>query len=344
MIYKFFLLCTTLLWTLNCQETFSQSTTEVPIPERNPLSYSWTIYTKNYPGKYKNLTREEAIQKSQSLNRRGLELKKKKKDTEAIKLYEEAIDHYAFGELLYNYGNSLSNIPRLEDSIEAYKIAEKLGFKSPELIQYNIACSYSRLNKVEKAYQYLALAVDRGYNAFKFIQKDPDMANLRKQPEWEEKIQSLVPKSVKLSKKDFYGKLVYPTPRLPIDYFLCSTGVIIQYSMCEKGFFRGKWSYENGEIFATYEEDCREVPKGKMVMASGACEQYERYKYEGCKKADSDFGKKEVLIGKSDLIYMKGIMKPESDYEYVPQLTPSSKEPKACNPQFIPKTSAELDL
>ncbi|MCB1179136.1 MAG: hypothetical protein KDK36_16240 [Leptospiraceae bacterium] len=342
---KLLILNILLLFIINCSDTYSDETKKkIVVPDKDPLSYSWAIYSKSHPGKYKKVSKDKAIQMAKKFNSQGLKLKKKKQDAKAVELFEKAIEYYSYSELYYNYGNSLSNIPRLEDSIKAYKIAEKLNYRRPELVQYNIACAYSRMNNIEKAYHYLALAIDRGYNAFKYIQKDPDMANLRKRPEWEEKIQSLIPKSVKFEKKDFVGKVVYPTPRIPIDYFLCSTGVIIEYSVCEKGYFKGKWNYEKGDIVVKWELDCREEPDGKMIMASGACEEYEKYKFTSCKKPDKDSSKKFPLITNSDIIYMKGIMKPDPNYEYFPSLKKGAKEPKACDPKFIPKSTKDLEL
>ena len=315
----------------------------VQIPKKDFLSYSWALYVSRNPGHFRKSSKEEAVSQSKTYFTKAVELSKKKKYKEAKASYEEALELFANGEYYYEYGNTLSNIPDLKGSVEAYKIAEKLSYKRPELVLFNIACSYSRMNKAEEGYKYLALAVDRGYNAFKYIQKDPDMENLRKRSDWEERIQELVPKSVKFKEKDFVGALEVPTPRMPSEYFLCSNGTIIEKAICEKGFYRGKWRLENGDIKVVWEDDCREQGVGKIISAAGACEEYEKYVFKSCKKPDKDVLEYNTVLEKSVVYYMKGILKsPEPDM--VPKLKANAKEPKACDPSFKPKNSKELSF
>jgi tetratricopeptide (TPR) repeat protein len=49
------------------------------------------------------------------------------------------------------------------------------------LAHYNLACNYSRLGKADDAFRSLTAAVKSGYNNFKKIQSDPDLAFLRSQ-------------------------------------------------------------------------------------------------------------------------------------------------------------------
>lgn len=313
----------------------------VQIPKKDFLSYSWALYVNRNPGHFKKSSKEDAVSQSKTYFTKGLDLSKKKKYREAKTAFEDALELSANGEYYYEYGNTLSNIPDLQASIEAYKIAEKLGYKRPELVLYNIACSYSRMNKAEEGYKYLALAVDRGYNAFKYIQKDPDMANLRKREDWQEKIESLVPKSVKFQEKDFVGALEVPTPRMPSEYFLCSNGTILEKAICEKGFFRGKWRLENGDVKVSWEEDCREQGTGKILSAAGACEEYEKYVFKSCKKPDKEMLEYNTVLDKAAVYYMKGILK-SSEPDMIPTLKANAKEPRLCDPSFKPKNSKEL--
>ncbi|HNF13076.1 MAG TPA: hypothetical protein PK453_05360 [Leptospiraceae bacterium] len=313
----------------------------VQIPKKDFLSYSWALYVSRNPGHFRKSSKEEAVSQSKTYFTKAVELSKKKKYKEAKASYEEALELFANGEYYYEYGNTLSNIPDLKGSVEAYKIAEKLSYKRPELVLYNIACSYSRMNKAEDGYKYLALAVDRGYNAFKYIQKDPDMENLRKRSDWEERIQELVPKSVKFKEKDFVGALEVPGPRSPDEYFLCSNGTVLEKSICEKGFYRGKWKLENGDINVSWEDDCREVGVGKIVSDLD-CRVYEKYVFKACKKPDSDRSEKTSILGKTDIYYMKGILKSSEEGYGSPVLKSNVKEPKVCDPDFKPKNSKEL--
>ena len=49
------------------------------------------------------------------------------------------------------------------------------------LAHYNLACNYSRLGKADDSFHALTAAVRSGYNNFKKIQSDPDLASLRSQ-------------------------------------------------------------------------------------------------------------------------------------------------------------------
>ncbi len=48
------------------------------------------------------------------------------------------------------------------------------------LVLYNLACSYSRTRQLRRAADTLRAAIDRGYRRFKFLAKDPDLADLRR--------------------------------------------------------------------------------------------------------------------------------------------------------------------
>ena len=49
---------------------------------------------------------------------------------------------------------------------------------------YNLACSYSLLKRVEESADALRRAVTLGYSDLKFLQKDPDLAQLRQSPHY----------------------------------------------------------------------------------------------------------------------------------------------------------------
>lgn len=48
------------------------------------------------------------------------------------------------------------------------------------LVYYNLACSYSLLGKIDLALQTLEKAIKLGYKDFRFMNKDPDLENVRK--------------------------------------------------------------------------------------------------------------------------------------------------------------------
>jgi len=67
---------------------------------------------------------------------------------------------------------------------EGLKADEQLARMQPEdpAVLYNLACSHSLARNFEEAVAALAQAIARGFNDFKWLLKDPDLVNLRKEP------------------------------------------------------------------------------------------------------------------------------------------------------------------
>ncbi len=64
---------------------------------------------------------------------------------------------------------------------KALKVDKRLAHLCPEapMIRYNLACSYSLLNKMPEALVALKQAIDLGFDDFGWLSQDPDLANLR---------------------------------------------------------------------------------------------------------------------------------------------------------------------
>lgn len=330
---------------------------EIPEPTKNYFSRQWVNY---WIAKLEYAVEHETrLTEAKKLNSQAFALYKAKKDKEAVELYEKSIDSYPLGETYYNYGNSLSNINRLEDSILAYEIALHLNTPRPELALYNIACSHSRLNQVNEAYDYLAQAIDRGYNAIAYIEKDPDMENLRKDPEWETKIQGLI-NTKQYNKDDLIGKLkIEYRPRGAEEYILCSSGVAIfpinpfdgiGGACSDKSAFEniqymykiGKWKIENGDLQIVFEKECKPniIPEnnnsdmGCQGMAGTP-------KFKQC-SSSFNYGKSDVTFTKDKVKSILSNDTKNSDIAY--ELNKNSSEPKQCDPNFFPKTLEDLKL
>ena len=56
--------------------------------------------------------------------------------------------------------------------------------KDDPLVHYNLACSLALLGEAEKAIQELKKAVRRGYDDFRHMRKDSDLASLHGHPEF----------------------------------------------------------------------------------------------------------------------------------------------------------------
>lgn len=64
---------------------------------------------------------------------------------------------------------------------KALKVDQRLAQLCPDapMVRYNLACSYSLLNKLPEALVALKQAIDLGFNDFGWLSQDPDLANLR---------------------------------------------------------------------------------------------------------------------------------------------------------------------
>lgn len=280
-------------------------------PAKDYLSKSWAMYMNRVPGGHAKNSESPVEERAAAeiLRKEAHALYKKKNDAEAVLKYEEAISHWANGKIYYNYGNSLSNVSRLEDSIKAYEIALQLGYEKPEMALYNTACAYSRLKTVAPAYDFLAKAIHRGYNAFKFIEKDPDMEFLRSQPDWKERINALVPEEVRLGTDKFVGTLEVMTPRDSESYTLCPSGKLVYDSYvgtdgsCCGATHTGTWSVESGDLVVDWTESCSASGSGEVVMSTGACDQYDSCTKKVC-GPDDEMGKM-ILVQREELALMQ---------------------------------------
>lgn len=52
------------------------------------------------------------------------------------------------------------------------------------IVFYNLACSYSLLGLIDEGLDALKRAIKLGYRDFRWLEKDPDLENLRKTPEY----------------------------------------------------------------------------------------------------------------------------------------------------------------
>ncbi|MBK8395368.1 MAG: hypothetical protein IPL26_09020 [Leptospiraceae bacterium] len=139
----------------------------------------------------KDQTDAEKVGKAKALIHEANTLSKLKKNDDAILKFEEAFGYGTDGEAYYRYGNTLSNIQKLEESIQAYDIALELGYEKPYYALYNKACSFSMLKNAEESFKYILIAVDKGYKAIPYMQEDPDLEYIRSLPEWKSKYKEI---------------------------------------------------------------------------------------------------------------------------------------------------------
>jgi len=71
---------------------------------------------------------------------------------------------------------------------EGLKIDQRLARLKPDdpVVHYNLACSYSLLKMSDLCLEALEKAIHLGYSEFSFMQKDPDLEFIRKDPRYRE--------------------------------------------------------------------------------------------------------------------------------------------------------------
>jgi len=96
-----------------------------------------------------------------------------------ISFYEGVVQHSPdFVEALINLGDLYTKRGDYEKGLQVDERLYQLAPQDP-VVLYNLACSYSLLNQIDKAYRTVKKAVHCGYNDIKFLESDQDLNNLR---------------------------------------------------------------------------------------------------------------------------------------------------------------------
>ena len=88
-------------------------------------------------------------------------------------------------EALTILGAALTRAGRHEEALEIDLRTTTLLREEPTAF-YNLACSYSMLNRIDESVAALRKALDLGYRDFNHLFKDPDLENARKDPRFRE--------------------------------------------------------------------------------------------------------------------------------------------------------------
>ncbi len=62
--------------------------------------------------------------------------------------------------------------------------------KDDPLSWYNLACSYSLLSRIDEAFESMQRAIALGYRDVQYLQKDPDLINIRRTPKYRQLLES----------------------------------------------------------------------------------------------------------------------------------------------------------
>ena len=108
-----------------------------------------------------------------------------------IEFYEKLVAAYPdFLDALIPLGNAYTRRGHHEKGLQVDLRLTQLRGDDP-LTWYNLACSYSLLNRVDESVNALRRAIALGYTDLPYLQKDPDLANTRRSPRCRELLDSV---------------------------------------------------------------------------------------------------------------------------------------------------------
>lgn len=317
--------------------------------KKDYLSILWVEKKLEDNKKLPQLEIEFRKKEAKALFEKAVVLKKKKLFSESILSFESAIDKEINADGYYEYANVLSNAKRWDDAIKAYKISLQLEYKRPELVLYNIACAYSLLNDEDNTYKYLEKAIQKGYKAFEYMEKDPDLKNIREKDrlKWWQKTTGFTLPDREINAENVTGFIGERMPRPASYYFLCKNGVVVRTDFepwsCGNGYDKGKWQIVENQIEFSWEESCK--PLGKKLspyfQASEGCK-FSEYQFQSCQKishSNPQYGSK--TFSKFEDYQIKTLFS-DSKFPWGLWREKTNSEPPQCNPDFVPKNLDEL--
>ena len=108
-----------------------------------------------------------------------------------ITFYEKLLRAYPdFVDALVPLGDAYTRRGLHEKGLQVDLRLTQLRGRDP-LSWYNLACSYSLLNRVEESFDALRRAFEVGYTDLAYLQKDPDLSNVRRSPKYRPFIESI---------------------------------------------------------------------------------------------------------------------------------------------------------
>ena len=121
----------------------------------------------------------------------GNKFLKQNKIEDAIKNYKMALHHNEYFEEAYiNLSTAYLNKKSFKLSLKTLKTLESINPKHP-LLHYNFSCYYSLLGNIPKGIESLKQAISHGFKNYQILKTDPDIKNLRQNPQFRE-LQSLL--------------------------------------------------------------------------------------------------------------------------------------------------------
>ena len=112
-----------------------------------------------------------------------------------ITFYEKLLKAYPdFVDALLPLGDAYTRRGLCEKGLAVDLRLTQLRGNDP-LTWYNLACSYSRLQRIDEALDALRHSLELGYTDVSHLQKDPDLLNLRQSPKYRQVLQLFTARS-----------------------------------------------------------------------------------------------------------------------------------------------------
>lgn len=109
------------------------------------------------------------------------EFKNKKNLKAAAAGFLTSIVTYPTSKAYFELGNVYMEQKNYEQALNAYSLAEKLGYEPFSKVLFNVACAHSQLKNYYMSADYLQYAIQAGYSNIDNIEKDTDLKNLREE-------------------------------------------------------------------------------------------------------------------------------------------------------------------
>ena len=108
-----------------------------------------------------------------------------------VHFYEKLLTAYPdFVDVLIPLGNAYTRLGLHEKGLQVDLRMTQLRGEDP-LSWYNLACSYSLLKRVDESMEALRKSVELGYMDVNYLQKDPDLTNLRQSQKYRQFLESV---------------------------------------------------------------------------------------------------------------------------------------------------------
>ena len=109
-----------------------------------------------------------------------ISVKERKQLLFEISFFKKLIDEQPnYVDALVPLGNAYTRLGMYNQGLEIDQQLLKLRPNDP-VVWYNLACSWSLLEKITESFAALTKAIELGYQNFNYMDEDPDLGNLRK--------------------------------------------------------------------------------------------------------------------------------------------------------------------